>query len=141
MDVEGEEAGVFEEEVAAYGYCERDGEVKAECEVAVERVSEADGLGVGGVAVGVEGEETVEGWGLRGHGVDLGAWELIQIKCWYIEEPGSFAGITVVEVAIQKSQLFAAQCYMYCSNACDGWHWHVMGDDITKSAGSSTLSC
>lgn len=68
MDVEGEEAGVLEVEVAADGDGERDGEVEAEGEVAVERVLEADSLGVGGRgAVGVEGEEAVEGWGLRGH--------------------------------------------------------------------------
>jgi len=46
VDVEGEEAGVLEEQVTADGYCECEGEVQAECEVAVERVLEADGLRV-----------------------------------------------------------------------------------------------
>lgn len=75
MDVEGEEAGVLEVEVAADRDGERDGEVEAEGEVAVEGVLEADGLRVGrGGAIGVEGEEAVEGWGLRGHGCCAYAW-------------------------------------------------------------------
>lgn len=36
MDIEGEEAGVLEEQVTADCYCERDGKVEAECEVAIE---------------------------------------------------------------------------------------------------------
>ena len=46
MDVEGEETGVLEEQVTADCYCERDGEVEAECEIVIERVLQADSLGV-----------------------------------------------------------------------------------------------